>query len=109
MTMPNAAEAVVPPEKLTGYLLAVTHPVGGSKARFFRAHGFDDETANDLADGLRAIALSDTASARPSPFGTKFVVAGDLPTPRGTIIHVETIWIIEGEDGRRRLVTAYPA
>ena len=44
MKIPNANAAFVPPEKLTGYLLALAHPVGGPKARFFRAHGFDETT-----------------------------------------------------------------
>lgn len=42
MTVPDAEDAVIPPEKLDGYLLALSHPVGASKARFFRAHGFDN-------------------------------------------------------------------
>ena len=108
MTVPNATEAVVPPEKLTAYLLNLAHPVGGSKARFFRAHGFDDDNAGVLASGLRAIVRAGGASERPSPFGTKYVVAGDLPTPRGTVVQVETVWIVETGDDRPRLVTAYP-
>ena len=109
MTVPNAENAVVPPEKLTTYLLALSHPVGGSKARFFRAHGFDDDNAGLLADGLRGIVSGTPSSVRPSPFGTKYVVIGDLPTPRGTIVQIETVWIVEPPDNRPRLVTAYPA
>ena len=109
MTVPNAENAFVPPEKLTAYLLALSHPVGGSKARFFRAHGFDDDNADLLADGLRALVAVAPPSVRPSPFGTKYVVVGDLPTPRGTLVQIETVWIIEPPDDRPRLVTAYPA
>ncbi|MDT0632047.1 hypothetical protein RQM47_01220 [Rubrivirga sp. S365] len=108
MTVPNAEGAVVPPEKLTDYLLALSHPVGGSKARFFRAHGFDDNNADLLADGLRRIVTGAPASVRPTPFGTKYVAAGDLPTPRGTVVLIETVWIVEPPDERPRLVTAYP-
>ena len=108
MTVPNAADAVVAPEKLARYLLDVGHTVGGSKARFLRAHGFNEANADLLAAGLRAIALDGTASERDSPFGTKYVVAGDLPTPRGTVVRVETVWIIETGETRPRLVTAYP-
>ena len=108
MTVPNATEAVIPPEKLTAYLLDLSHSVGGSKARFLRTHGFDDDNAGLLANGLRAIVEAGDASERPSPFGTKYVVAGDLPTPRGTVVQIETVWIIETGDDRPRLVTAYP-
>ena len=108
MTVPNATDAVVPAEKLTGYLLDLSHSVGGSKARFLRAHGFDDDNTAALADGLRTIVGAGPATARPSPFGTKYVVVGDLPTPRGTVVRIETVWIIDAGHDRPRLVTAYP-
>ena len=98
----------MPPEKLSRYLLDVGHAVGGSKARFLRAHGFNESNADALAAGLRAIALGATASARASPFGTKYAVSGDLPTPRGTVVRTETVWIVETGEARPRLVTAYP-
>jgi hypothetical protein len=41
MKLPNADKAYVPPNKLLDYLLSLSHPVGGSKARFFRSAGFD--------------------------------------------------------------------
>lgn len=109
MRIPNAAEAVVPEEKLIKYLLALSHPVGGSKARFFRAHGFNKSAIGGLVEGLKAIAGRGEARAITTPFGTKYVVAGDLPTPRGTTIRVETVWIIEANETRPRFVTAYPA
>lgn len=109
MTVPNAENAVVPPEKLTAYLLALSHPIGGSKARYFRAHGFADDNADVLADGLRHIVAGVPSSVRTSPFGTKYVVSGDLPTPRGTIVRIETVWIVEPPSNRPRFVTAYPS
>ena len=109
MTVPNAENAAVESSKLTTYLLALSHPVGGSKARFFRAHGFNDDNTDLLADGLRAVVTGTPSSVRPSPFGTKYVVVGDLPTPRGTIVQIETVWIVEPPDDRPRLVTAYPS
>lgn len=56
MAIPNAEDAVVQHEKLTTYLLALSHPVGGSKARFFRAHGFSDENVDLLTERLRRFA-----------------------------------------------------
>ncbi len=99
MTVPNAENAVVPVAKLTTYLLALSHPVGGSKARFFRAHGFDDQHADLLAHELRRVATGVTTSVRPSPFGTKYVVISGLTAPRGTVVQIETVWIIEPHDG----------
>lgn len=42
MRVPNRDHAYVPERKLTGYLLSRSHPVGTSKARFFRGLGFDE-------------------------------------------------------------------
>ena len=56
MKLPNAEEAFVPHEKLTGYLLALGHPVGGPKAAFFRKHGLDETNLAALESGLLRIA-----------------------------------------------------
>ena len=58
MKLPNAENAYVPEPKVTGYLLDPTHPVGGSKARFFLAFGFRAsewpvfERALNMAEGM---------------------------------------------------------
>lgn len=107
--IPNAAAAFVPPDKLTGYLLALAHPVGGPKARFFRAYGFDETNAAELEAGLLAIARSADAEATESPHGTKYVADGQLLTPSGRSVRVWTVWIVDPTDPRPRLITAYPA
>jgi hypothetical protein len=109
MKIPNAAAAFIPPDKLTGYLLALTHPVGGPKARFFRAHGFDETSTAELEAGLLAIARRAEAEAAESPHGTKYVADGRLPTPGGRGIRVRTVWVVDPTDPRPRLITAYPA
>jgi len=95
MTIPNAGNTVIP-------------AVGGTKARYFRAHGYDESNVDALARGLREIASSEATSVRESAFGTKYVASGDLKTPRGTVVRIETVWIIETGSDQPRLVTAYP-
>lgn len=109
MKIPDASAAFVPPGKLTGYLLALAHPVGGPKARFFRAYGFDETNTAELEAGLLAIARGADAEAAESPHGMKYVVDGDLPTPSGRSVRVRTVWIVDPTDPRPRLITAYPA
>ncbi len=109
MKIPNADAAFVPPEKLTDYLLALAHPVGGPKARFFRVHGFDETNMAELEAGLLAIARSADAEGTESPHGAKYVADGSLPTPTGRSVRVRTVWIVEPADPRPRLITAYPA
>ncbi len=108
MKLPNAAEAFVPPEKLTDYLLALGHPVGGPKARFFRAHGFSEVSTAELADGLLSIVRTAEVEVEENPHGTKYVADGDLPTPSGRTVHIRTVWIVEPKAPRPRFITAYP-
>ena len=108
MKIPNGIHAVVPLEKVVGYLLALVHPVGGAKARFFRAHGFDEATSAVLEEGLLSIARRADASVIEGPYGAKYVADGDLLTPIGHLVRVRTIWIVEPTDPRPRLITAYP-
>jgi len=84
--------------------------VGKSKAKYFRSYGFSDENASDLAQGLLAIAQSaPVESSERSPYGTKYIVDGELETPNGVMIQVRTIWIVEHGTEIPRFVTAYPA
>jgi hypothetical protein len=107
MLLPNRKNAYIPPEKLTGYLLSETHVVGKTKARFFRAYGYNDDNVHLLEQGLLQIARNnEIAEETTSPHGTG--VQGTLSTPRGPVVIVHTVWIIEPEDERPRFVTAYP-
>jgi hypothetical protein len=110
MELPNKSRAYVPPKKITDYLLSETHAVGKSKARYFRSFGFNHTTADQLRQGLMSIAQSgQVEEAEKSPFGTKFIVDGELETPKGVMIRVRTIWIIEKGQDNPRFITAYPA
>ena len=108
MLLPNRTEAYLPREKLTGYLLSQTHAVGKSKAQFFRAHGYSEQTVDRFEhDLLNVVRTNDVQQVAESPHGTIYVVDGILETPRGTLVEIRTVWII-GPDERPRFVTAYP-
>jgi hypothetical protein len=107
--LPNADRAIVLPAKLTGYLLSETHPRGGTKARLLRALGFDESNLAFLDAGLRSIARAGVlVKTERSPYGQKYVVDGDLPTPRRGTIRMRTVWIIATGEDAPRLVSAYP-
>jgi hypothetical protein len=110
MKLPARDLAHVPERKLTGYLLSLSHPVGGPKARFFRRHGFDDSRADHLRDELLDIARqADGRDTEETAYGTKYVLDGSLTKPRGEGVAIRTMWMIEdrGPDAPR-FVTAYP-
>ncbi|NJL28348.1 MAG: hypothetical protein HC897_10905 [Thermoanaerobaculia bacterium] len=109
MLLPKAINAYVPPEKLVEYVLSEKHAVGREKARFFRAHGYDDTTAALLARDLLEIARRNRVRETLStPFGIKYVIGGTLSTPRGTLVAVTTVWIVEADSERPRFVTVLP-
>ena len=106
--MPDASRAEVPREKVAGYLLNLEHPMGASKARFFRAHGYRPDDPEVLAADLLRLASRDFVEKKSSPFGEKYVIRGETVAPRGTSLRVETVWIREPAARGPRLVTAYP-
>jgi hypothetical protein len=107
--LPNREKAYVPPRKLIDYLLSPSHPVGGSKARFFRSAGFDEANAASLERALIDIARSeDVTEIEQTPHGTKYVIEGDIRTPAGGTRRVRTVWIIDAGRAVPRFVTAYP-
>ncbi len=60
MPIPGAQSAVIPLEKLTDYLLNLSHPVGGPKARWFLALGYSPNRPEQLANDLQnLVRLSD--------------------------------------------------
>ena len=109
MKLPNRESAYIPPPKLKDYLLSETHPVGRSKAKFFRALGFSETNIDMLEQRLIAIAHSeDVEEVATSPHGMKYVIECMLQTPGGSIVQVRTVWIIDTGQDRPRFVTAYP-
>ncbi len=109
MLLPNVEHAYIPTEKLTDYLLSDNHAVGKAKARFFRSHGYDLDNVPRLEQDLLSIPkYNEIGEQVTSPHGAKYVVRGNLETPRGTVVVVNTVWIVEPPSERPRLVTAYP-
>jgi hypothetical protein len=109
MPIPHADSAFIPPEKLTDYLLNVRHPVGGSKATWFRDIGYESANSAVLEhDLVELVRTSDDYFEKDSPFGTKYIVSGSITAPAGKDVNLTTVWIIESNTDRPRLVTAYP-
>ncbi len=109
MKLPNRDKAYIPPPKLQDYLLSEAHSVGKSKAKFFRAVGFDETNVSILEQALLSIAHSeDVLEIETTWHGTKYVVDGSLETPFGDWAQVRTVWIVDRGQDRPRFVTAYP-
>ncbi|HEX3883347.1 MAG TPA: hypothetical protein VHW66_11870 [Stellaceae bacterium] len=107
--LPNAELAVIDAWKITRYLLAINHPVGGPKAYFFRQAGYRLASWTELRDTLHGHASSaDLVSVRKMEFGMKYTLEGPIMTPSGRTPRIRTVWIIDPGETAPRLVTAYP-
>ena len=107
--LPNAGAAHVPRGKVSEYLLSLSHASGGSKARFFRGLGYDDDTASMLkVELLRLARHGELVRTIPGRYGTKYIVEGKVRRPIGGQAWLTSVWLIERGKTRPRLVTAYP-
>ena len=108
MPFPGAERATIAEEKIRDYLLNPSHPVGGSKAVWFASIGYTLDNWQELADDLLQLARSsDDFQAKPSPFGVKYEVSGEIGCPGHRPGVVLSVWIVE-EVSLPRLVTVYP-
>jgi hypothetical protein len=82
--IPNRELAFVPPEKISNYLISLNHPVGHSKAVFFRAAGYGEGNGEQLAQALIRIAQTGIVSEKiETVYGDKYIVPGDIASPSG--------------------------
>jgi hypothetical protein len=101
--------AAVAERKVRDYLLSRTHPTGRHKAVWLLAHGFTPEAWAMVAEALKLHAAAhEVTSVEESPFGTRYVVEGELVTPDGHNPLARTVWFIEAGEDIPRFVTVYP-
>jgi hypothetical protein len=99
--------AIIPPEKLTGYLLVPQKK--NDKSQFLAQAGFTADNPATLAQAIRAlIASNEAVEDRQDEYGTFYQVTGDLVGPHG-ILAVVTVWLLRTIDGQYRFVTLKPA
>ena len=108
MRLPNAEQAIIDPQKLHGYLLSPTHPVGRFKARFFSALGYTAERWQEFETDLRAQHLpQDAELSETLPAGNLFTIRAILKARNGQSAIVLSVWFVPA-GGLPRFVTAYP-
>ncbi|WP_019229752.1 DUF6883 domain-containing protein [Sedimentibacter sp. B4] len=95
-------------DKLTRYLLNADHPVGGSKAKWFKeALGYTQSNMDDLA---KQIVFDPTKAVQTgvTEYGTKFNQSISITGANGKVIDVTFAWMKSAEDDVVRLVTSIP-
>ena len=109
MKLPNAENAVVPEEKITRYLLDLTHKRGGPKAKFFLGHGYSLANWQLLKRDLLWHAVEyEVNQTKLTLHGLKYIIEGKLKLPSGQLRLLRTVWIIHTHEDFPYLVTAYP-
>jgi len=89
--LPNAEKAIIEAEKLRGYILSSTHPVGRFKAAFFRRLGYSAENWETFERSLRSLILTqDATEAEKSRYGKKYIVEGSFAGPSGVTMQIVT-------------------
>jgi len=109
LRLPNAEKAIIEKEKLTGYILSSTHPVGRFKASIFSKLGYTAGNWEKFEQSLREFILTnDALEVEESQYGKKFVVDSLLGGPSGDSMRIVTVWVILRDESNPRFVTAYP-
>lgn len=109
MKLPNRKNISISKEKLTTYLLSETHPVGSSKAKFFRGLGFDETNLDTLKQSLSKVAQTgDVKEVRELFYGINYAIDGAIETPSRKTVRVTTVWFIKTGRKTPSFVTAYP-
>jgi hypothetical protein len=103
----DPANAVVSTEKLTGYLLSRSHPIGRYKSPFFLGLGYAAENPDRLRADLIALLQKSAEPGEVTEFGQKFLSRGALTGPNGKVGRILAVWIILAGSSQFRLVTAY--
>lgn len=92
MKVPSRGRAYVSERKLRAYWLSLWHPVGTSKARFFRGLGFDESTIDQLREELRGVVQrAQIEEIERTTHGTKYVVVGSIRSPNGEEVTIRTV------------------
>lgn len=82
MKLPSGERTVVPQQKITEYLLSLSHREGRGKAAFFTRFGFSVDVWRELATALRQHAVGhEVTKVEDSPFGMRYVIEGTIVTP----------------------------
>jgi hypothetical protein len=109
MTVPNANHAIIATEKLTGYLLNVSHKRGAAKARLLLGVGYQSDAPQVLEADLRTQHLTlDVTRTSENDYGFVYEVEGPIETPSGKTMRFCSIWQVDTGTAVPRFITMYP-
>jgi hypothetical protein len=109
MKVPNADRAIIATDKLTDYLLNVSHKRGGSKAKLLLRVGYRSDDPDSLESDLRAQHLSlDVARTHGNAYGVVYEIDGPIKTPGNRSVRFCSVWQVDTGTDVPRFITMYP-
>jgi len=109
MTVPHAARAIIAVEKITGYLLNVSHRRGAPKARLLLSVGYRADDSQRLESDLRTQHLSlDVTRTSENAYGVVYEIEGLIKTPSGRVVRFCSVWQVDTGTDVPRFITMYP-
>ena len=96
-------------DKLTGYLLNVSHKRGGPKARLLVSLGYRWNDPHSLESDLRVQHLSlDVTRTHQNAYGVVYEIEGQIETPNGRSLRFCSVWQVDTGTDVPRFITMYP-
>ncbi|NMG08903.1 DUF6883 domain-containing protein [Brasilonema sp. UFV-L1] len=101
------ADAIIPNDKLTRYLLV--YKARNDKSKFLAQAGFTQENPEALQTAIKSLAeLVEAVEDGTNEYGIFYRVEGDLNGLNGVNLSVVTIWLQRQSDGKFQFVTLKP-
>lgn len=109
MRIPNADRAIIAAEKLSAYLLNVSHKRGGPKARLLLSVGYRSDAPEVLESDLLAQHLPlDVSGSSANEYGVVYEIQAPIETPSGKVVRFCSIWQVDTGSDVPRFITMYP-
>jgi hypothetical protein len=109
MRIPNADRAIVAAEKISTYLLNVSHKRGGPKAKLLLSVGYRSDDPASLESDLRTQhLLLDVVRTSRNAYGVVYEIEGPIKTPQGRVVRFCSIWQVDTGTDAPRFITMYP-
>lgn len=100
-------DAVIPDDKITGYLLV--HKARNDKSKFLARAGFTSENPEALKAAIQSVVgVGEAIEERNNEYGIFYRVVGELVGTNGINLSVVTIWLQRRIDGKFQFVTLQP-
>ena len=109
MKVLNAERAVIASEKLTSYLLNLSHRRGAAKARLLLNFGYRSDNPEALEADLRTQHLTlDVTDTSTNAYGVVYEIEGPIKTPGGRSVRFCSVWQVDTGTDVPRFITMYP-